>query len=121
MTGSAQFPPSARLLKPAEFKRVFAEGHRLKRRSLVMVIRPNDAQQARLGLAIAKKSVAAAHERNRIKRLIRENFRLNRERLPAADLVFYAQPGLATLSNDTLRVLLAELWTQVIDRCAPQP
>ncbi|GAC1626716.1 MAG: ribonuclease P protein component [Nevskia sp.] len=121
MTGGARFPPSARLLKPAEFKLVFAEGQRLKRQSLALVFRPNGASEARLGLAIAKKSVAAAHERNRIKRLIREGFRQNRTRLPAVDLVFYAQPGLAKLGNETLRILLAELWTKVIERCAPRP
>ncbi|MDP3294899.1 MAG: ribonuclease P protein component [Nevskia sp.] len=118
MTGPASFPPSVRLHKPAEFKLVFAEGRKLRRAPIGLSYRPNGTQQARLGLAIAKKSVAASHDRNRIKRLIREDFRHNRARLPAVDLVFFAQPGLADLSNTALRSLLADLWTQVIERCA---
>lgn len=121
MVVGAGFPPDARVRKPAEFKLVFAEGHRIKRHRIATVLRPNQAGAARLGLAIAKKSVASACERNRIKRLIREDFRQNRSRLPAVDLVFYAQPGLADLSNETLRTLLAELWNKVIERCAPRP
>lgn len=118
MPGPTSFPPSIRLHRPAEFKLVFAEGRKLRRAPLGLSYRPNASTQARLGLAIAKKAVAAAHDRNRIKRLIREEFRHNRARLPAVDLVFFAQPGLADLSNAAFRSLLADLWTQVIERCA---
>lgn len=118
MHSGARFQPSARLRKPAEFKLVFNEGQRVKRQLIATVFRPNQASEARLGLAIAKKSVPHACERNRIKRLIREDFRKNRSRLPAVDLVFYAQPGLAKLGNPALRALLAEVWTKVIERCA---
>ncbi len=121
MQRGAAFQPSARLRKPAEFKLVFSEGQRLKRQTLATVFRPNQCSEARLGLAIAKKSVALASERNRIKRLIREDFRVNRSRLPAVDLVFYAQPGLGDLSNARLRALLADVWTKVIERCATKP
>lgn len=118
MSSGAQFQACARLRKPAEFKQVFAEGSRVKRQALTAVYRANELGEARLGLAIAKKSVALACERNRIKRIIREDFRRNRPRLPAVDFVFYAQPGLAKLSNDSLRALLDELWKKVIERCA---
>ncbi|MCX7059577.1 MAG: ribonuclease P protein component [Nevskia sp.] len=118
MPGPARFPPSARLHKPAEFKLVFAEGRKLRRVPLSVSYRRNMTQDARLGLAIAKKAVAQAHDRNRIKRLIREEFRHNRARLPAVDLVFFAQPGLAAVPNPELRGLLSDLWTQVIERCA---
>jgi len=112
------FPPAARLHNPAEFKLVFAEGRRLKRSPLGLSYRLNALPHPRLGLAIAKKAVADAHDRNRIKRLIREDFRHNRARLPAVDLVFFAHSGLADLSNDAIRALLADIWTLVIERCA---
>lgn len=118
MPVAARFPPSARLHKPAEFKLVFAEGRKVRRPPLSVSCRRNDQPQARLGLAIAKKAVAHAHDRNRIKRLIREEFRHNRARLPAVDVVFFAQPGLADLTNPALRGLISDLWTQVIERCA---
>ena len=50
--------------------------------------------------------------------LIREEFRHNRHRLPAVDLVFYGQPGLATMETAQLRKALAEIWLKVIERCA---
>jgi ribonuclease P protein component len=118
VASGARFEPSARLRKPAEFKLVFTEGQRVKRQLLAASFRPNQGEQARLGLAIAKKAVASACARNRIKRLIRENFRQNRSRLPAVDFVFYVQPGVADLSNTLLRDVLAEIWTKVIERCA---
>lgn len=118
MSVGARFQADARLRKPAEFKLVFAEGQRVKRQSLGTSFRPNQRNHARLGLAIAKKSVASACARNRIKRLIREDFRQNQARLPAIDLVFYAHPGLADLSNAMLRELLADIRIKVIERCA---
>ncbi len=42
---------------------------------------------ARLGLVIAKRVIAKAHDRNRIKRALRERFRQRRKELPQWDLV----------------------------------
>jgi ribonuclease P protein component len=111
-------PTHARLRRPEEFKRVFASGHRASRPPLAVVFQPNDQPSARLGLAIAKKAVPKATQRNRIKRQIRESFRQQRARLPAVDLVFYAQAGAARLTVQELRARLAELWLKVIERCA---
>jgi ribonuclease P protein component len=81
--------------------------------------RPHQEQgPARLGLAISRKAAPRAVDRNRIKRLIREHFRHNQRRLPAVDLVFYGQAGLAALDNEQLRARLADIWLKVIDRCA---
>ena len=42
---------------------------------------------ARLGLVIGKKLLRRAVDRNRVKRCIRESFRLRRSDLPACDLI----------------------------------
>ncbi len=84
---------------------------------MAISFKPNNGETARLGLAIAKKSVPHATDRNRIKRLIRDDFRRHRQQLPIVDLVFHARPGLAALSNDALRELLSQLRAQLIDRC----
>lgn len=108
-----------RIRQPAEFKQAFAGGFRVTRAPLAVVCRPREEPgPARLGLAIAKKAAPLAVDRNRIKRVIREHFRHNQRRLPAVDLVFYGQAGLAALDNQQLRARLAEIWLKVIDRCA---
>ena len=53
----------------------------------------NDQEQARLGLAITKKKVPTAVARNRLKRRIRENFRLYHN-LPAVDMVVIVKQSL---------------------------
>ncbi len=42
---------------------------------------------ARLGLVVTKKGNAKANRRNRLKRLIRERFRVQRHQLPDVDIV----------------------------------
>ena len=42
---------------------------------------------ARLGLIVGKRALARAHERNRVKRIIRNRFRLARADLASVDLV----------------------------------
>ena len=53
----ARFPRRARLLIPGEFQTAFKRGSRFSERCLTAVSAGNDIGQARLGLAIAKKTV----------------------------------------------------------------
>ena len=110
---TARFPRRARLLKPAQFKAVFARGLRVHERGLTAIAAANDVGQPRLGLAISKKAVALAVERNRIKRQIRESFRLNQQRLPSADLVVLVKPGARTPPSAQLGQNLERLWTRI--------
>jgi len=60
----------------------------------------------RLGIAVGKKAGNAC-ARNRIKRGLREYFRLNQEKMPPGmDIVFIALPGAASLNTLQLRVEL---------------
>ncbi len=58
--------------------------------------------RARLGLAISKKQVRRAVDRNRLKRLIRETFRCHKDQLVSVDLVVMARG--AAVSADRLRL-----------------
>lgn len=110
----ARFPRSARLLKPAEFKAVFdSSGGRSSERNLSVLACDNTVGRPRLGLAVAKKAVPLAVDRNRIKRQIRESFRRHQQDLPAVDIVVLTRPGCARTGNPQLRRILERLWTRI--------
>ncbi len=70
-----KFSRQSRLLKPAEFKLVFQKPIRSGDESFRILARVNGIQHHRLGMAVSKKVCAKAVGRNRIKRVVRENFR----------------------------------------------
>jgi ribonuclease P protein component len=116
---AARFPRRVRLLKPAEFKAVFTRGTRTHERSLTAVSAANTLAHARLGLAISKKALPLSVDRNRLKRQIRETFRLKYRSLPAVDLVILAKPGSRTLTAPQLRQSLERLWTRIAASSVP--
>lgn len=82
---------------------------------MLILARPNELDYPRLGLVIAKKHVRRANQRNRIKRVTRESFRLQ---LPAdsgfgVDVIVLARGGLDRLDNPALHELLNQLWRQL--------
>lgn len=103
----ASFPREARLLKPDEFERVFKENERARTDSLLVMARPNTLGHARLGMIVAKRLLPRAVDRNRIKRRVRETFRLQRQDLPACDFVIrvVAKPVAGKEVRDLARTL----------------
>lgn len=77
----------ARLTCKADFDRVFSDNQRARTDTLLVMARPNTAGYARLGMVIPKRLLARAVDRNRVKRCVRESFRLVRAELPACDFV----------------------------------
>lgn len=95
---------------PEQFKFVFQQPIRASRPEMTILARANQLDFPRLGLTVAKKYVKRAHERNRIKRLCREYFRLHQQDLPAMDFVVVAKKGIGELNNQTLTEILDKLW-----------
>lgn len=110
-------PPRHRLRKPAEFRRVFADPCRVSGSGFTLLARPNGLGHARLGLAIAKRHVRTAVGRNRVKRQVRETFRLQQQRLAGLDVVVLARAGLASGDRAALRSALERQWRRLAERC----
>lgn len=86
----AAFPKHYRLLKTDEYSSVFGFRKALKSRHFLLHYRPHDESEiagARLGLVVAKRFLRRSVDRNLIKRLAREKFRLLRGRLGSSDFV----------------------------------
>ena len=112
------FPRHARLLRPAEFSQVFKQPIRTSDRLFTILAIRNKETQARLGLAISKKHAKRAVDRNRIKRLIRESFRLHQHALPAVDLVVMAKPATKSADNRQILQSLQQHWSRLKKQCA---
>ncbi len=114
----ARFPKSTRLLKPAEFSRVFKDPIRSSDRFFTILAASGaEVEWARLGLAISKKHAKRAVDRNRIKRLVRESFR-QQQNLPMADLVVMARETTTKADSQALLASLTQHWKRL---CAKLP
>src|SRR5580765_7448342 len=80
---SFALPKEARLLKRADFLRVYEQGKRIEGRFMTVFILPVGRPFHRVGVTATKKAIGKAHDRNRAKRLLRETFRLSRVELAA--------------------------------------
>lgn len=106
------FGKTRRLLKKTDYDQVFEQAKKLVTSEFVILYRTNTLGWARLGLALSKKSIPKAHDRNRIKRLLRETFRTTR--LPAIDMVFLAKRGVAEVENKAIITGLDKAWDKLI-------
>ncbi len=111
MTSAFSFSKSRRLLNAADYRAVFDQvDWKVSNKEMLCLIKSNNSSHPRLGLVIAKKNVKHAVQRNRVKRIIRESFRLNQQQLPQVDIVFLARRGIDELTNAELHTELSKLW-----------
>ena len=111
------FPKTSRLLNAADYKAVFNNAQfKVSSRHFLVLAISNDRLYSRLGLVIAKKHIPLAIQRNRIKRLIRNAFRLNPEVLTNLDLVVLARKDADRLDNKQLTEALIALWRELNEK-----
>lgn len=111
------FTKSARLLNSNDFQTVFNDAPlRASHQYFLLLARQNTLDLPRLGLVIAKKHIRLAVERNRVKRLIRETFRMKQQQLSGIDVIVLARKGMNDLSNTVLIEQLELQWQRLIRR-----
>ncbi|MGO9136137.1 MAG: ribonuclease P protein component [Syntrophales bacterium] len=92
------FGKHVRISKRRDYLACYQQGVRSHSKHFTIVVRKNEMGISRLGITVSKK-VGSAVERNRIRRLVREFFRLNRSRLSTPqDVVIIAKSNIAQLA-----------------------
>ena len=81
-----------------------------------VLARKRGAFPGRLGLAISRKQAPRAVDRNRLKRIVRESFRHNRELLFGLDCVVLCRQGTVTRTNEVLFASLEMHWSRLRHR-----
>lgn len=104
----ARFPRQARVRARADFDRIFRDGRRVAQPMLALHWLA-DGQAPRMGLAVSRKVDKRAVGRNRIKRVLRDEFRHGRATLAAGAYVFVARAAAATASGEALRAAMRSL------------
>ncbi|MDO6619084.1 MULTISPECIES: ribonuclease P protein component [unclassified Shewanella] len=113
---SYAFTRELRLLTPAQFKSVFSNPIKASSAEITLLAIPNSEQHPRIGLTVAKRFVKNASDRNRIKRVIRTNFRLHQHDIPDLDIVVLVRNGVVDMENADLHKLIEKLWRKLSRR-----
>jgi ribonuclease P protein component len=104
-----EFPKALRLRAASEFQCVYERGARKVSRSFVAFVLPNELGYTRFGFTTPRK-LAKAHDRNRIRRRIREILRTARREVPAGfDVVINPRRSAGERKFDELRTELINL------------
>lgn len=121
MRGRLTHPPGGRLRAKSDFDSAYGRGKRTGNALFGAVICRNERGRPRLGLAVAVRVAGSSVERNRIRRIIRESFRLHQHELPPVDIVVSAKNQTRDAPGPVLHTSLAALWKRVIEQCATLP
>jgi len=94
LSGARRYSRKHRL-RGADIDALLASGKRLRRAGVSVQSEPNTLGCPRLGLIVPRRVVPRAVDRNRLRRVVREWFRLNQERLGSRDILvrFTERPG----------------------------
>ena len=118
MPGRLTLPARLRLRRKKDFDAAYARGRRMGDGFFAVTATHNDAGAARLGMAVAVRTAGNAVARNRLRRIIRESFRVHQHELPALDIVVSARPPARSAAAAALHASLAALWKRVGEQCA---
>ena len=78
---SATFPKQQRLKSKKDIKTLFEEGKTVTKYPIKLLWLPLSQQETKAGFAVAKRNFRSAVTRNKIKRLMREAYRLQKQEI----------------------------------------
>src|SRR5581483_2112419 len=110
---SGRFRPFERLKTSADFSQVFDHPQKTLGKNLLILWKPGQSFCARIGVIAGKKVSKLAVSRNRIRRVIRNSFRLNKNELGLLDIIVIARQSCAGLSSKQLRHETDILWKKL--------
>jgi len=110
--GFYSFGKEERIRQRTSFQKISKEGTKYQTDHFRVYVYPNKLSYRRLGITVGKQ-IGSAVKRNRVKRLIREFFRLHKGLLPgSSDIVVTAKEGAACLNfwqvSDELKRIFRE-------------
>lgn len=115
------FGRDARITRKREYVKIYERGKRYDKEWMTIFILPREDDRIRAGLAVSRR-IGGAVTRNRVKRLLREAIRVNRERLGfGADIVVVAKPGIGELSYHQVEKLVIRYFEELRKGFAPHP
>ena len=104
------FTHRERLHTASQYQRVFKHADKSSSESFIMLFRENNVGFPRTGIVIAKRKAKRAVDRNLVKRIVRDSFRLNKANLPPFDFVIILKKPVTTIRRDKLRKELINFW-----------
>jgi|SRR5882757_3722868 len=106
-------PAQKRIRRKSDFDATYAKGRRFGNGFFGVTAAPNETGVPRIGLAVAIRIAGGGVQRNRIRRIIRESFRLHQHGLPAVDLIVSVRDRARSATGAELRESLSALWKSV--------
>lgn len=103
------FPRAHRLITKRDFQYVFDKPIKQPQRIVMGLCRPTERTYApRLGIIVGKNVAKLAVVRNRIKRIIRESFRLHKDKLKGLDIIVLMRSQCTPLDNNLDKIALRD-------------
>lgn len=110
---SLRFGVQSRIRTQAEYQQVFQANKKIFSQFFVLYYQGNDLNHGRLGIIISKRNLRLAVSRNRVRRLVREAFRLQQNKLTGLDIVIVAKKTANKALNSELQQCLEKLWARL--------
>ncbi|WP_343189958.1 ribonuclease P protein component [Buchnera aphidicola] len=106
------FKKKYRLLKNYQFYFVFKKSYKVFNKKFLILSRKNNYYYPRLGIRISSSIIKFSNKRNVVKRLIRESFRYNINKLFYMDFVVIIKDNVSDIKNFYLLKSLNILWSR---------